>query len=113
MCRNSTKALAIGLVSAFCAVPSLAAAAETVLKAITYAPLAKVEDSMVIFKKWVDKVNAAGKLHFSYERYLINSIRHAASFAGSPIRLLVRRSAAKRKGTAGSQPSRGSGHRRS
>ncbi len=59
------------------------------------------------------KVNAAGKLHFSYERYLINSIRHAASFAGSPIRLLVRRSAAKRKGTSGSQPKRGSSHRRS
>ena len=61
MCRNSTKALAIGLVSAFWAVPSLAAAAETVLKAITYAPLSKVEDSMVIFKRWVDKVNTAGK----------------------------------------------------
>jgi len=61
MCCNSTKALAIGLVSAFCAVPSLAAAAETVLKAITYAPLSKVEDSMVIFKRWVDKVNTAGK----------------------------------------------------
>jgi GTP-binding protein len=59
------------------------------------------------------KVNAAGKLHFSYERYLINSIRHAASFTGSPIRLLVRRSAAKRKGTSGSQPSRSSGRRRS
>ena len=57
------------------------------------------------------KVNAVGKLHFSYERYLINSIRHAASFAGSPIRLLVRRSAAKRKGTSGSQPSRGSSRR--
>jgi len=59
------------------------------------------------------KVNAAGKLHFSYERYLINSIRHAASFAGSPIRLLVRRSAVKRKGRSGSRPNRGSGHRRS
>jgi len=31
------------------------AEAETVLKAITYAPLSKVEDSMVIFKKWVEK----------------------------------------------------------
>ena len=58
------------------------------------------------------KVNAAGKLHFSYERYLINSIRHAASFAGSPIRLLVRRSAAKRKGTPRSQPRRPSSRRR-
>jgi GTPase len=59
------------------------------------------------------KVNASGKLHFSYERYLVNSIRHAAGFAGSPIRLLVRRSAAKRKGTSGSQPNRGPSHRRS
>ena len=58
---NLTKVLAVGLVSAFCAVPSLAAAAETVLKAITYAPLSKVEDSMVIFKRWVDKVNTVGK----------------------------------------------------
>ena len=58
---NLTKVLAVGLVSAFCAAPSLAAAAETVLKAITYAPLSKVEDSMVIFKRWVDKVNTAGK----------------------------------------------------
>jgi TRAP-type transport system periplasmic protein len=61
MRSNLTKVLAVGLVSAFCAVPSLAAAAETVLKAITYAPLSKVEDSMVIFKRWVDKVNTAGK----------------------------------------------------
>jgi GTP-binding protein len=58
------------------------------------------------------KVNSAGKLHFSYERYLINSIRHAASFAGSPIRLLLRRSAAKRKGSAGSQTSRPASRRR-
>jgi GTPase len=58
------------------------------------------------------KVNAAGKLHFSYERYLINSIRHAASFAGSPIRLLVRRSAAKGRGTQGSRPRRPSSRRR-
>lgn len=35
------------------------AEAETVLKAITYAPLSKVEDSMVIFKKWIEKVNTA------------------------------------------------------
>ena len=61
MRSNATKVLAVGLVSALCAVPSLAAAAETVLKAITYAPLSKVEDSMVIFKRWVDKVNTAGK----------------------------------------------------
>jgi GTP-binding protein len=47
------------------------------------------------------KVNWAGKLHFSFERYLINSIRHSVSIAGSPIRLLVRRGAVKRKGSAG------------
>ena len=61
MRSNLTKVLAVGLVSAFCGVSSSARAAETVLKAITYAPLSKVEDSMVIFKKWVDKVNTAGK----------------------------------------------------
>lgn len=37
------------------------ASAETVLKAITYAPPSKFEDSMVVFKKWIDKVNTAGK----------------------------------------------------
>jgi GTP-binding protein len=53
------------------------------------------------------KVNWVGKLHFSFERYLINSIRHAAGFAGSPIRLLVRRAPAKRKsGGTGRQASR-------
>jgi TRAP-type C4-dicarboxylate transport system substrate-binding protein len=49
--------LAIGLVSASCGVPSVASGSETVLKAITYAPPSKFEDSMVIFKKWVDRVN--------------------------------------------------------
>jgi TRAP-type C4-dicarboxylate transport system substrate-binding protein len=61
MRSNLTKVLAVGLVSAFCGVSLSARAAETVLKAITYAPLSKVEDSMAIFKKWVDKVNTAGK----------------------------------------------------
>ena len=28
---------------------------------LVHAPLSKVEDSMVIFKRWVDKVNTAGK----------------------------------------------------
>ena len=59
------------------------------------------------------KVNSTGKLHFSYERYLINSIRHAAGFIGSPIRLLLRRSAGKRKGAAGSEPRRAAAKRRS
>ena len=35
--------------------------AETVLRAITYAPPNKVEDSMVVFREWVDRVNKAGK----------------------------------------------------
>ena len=37
------------------------AQAQTVLRAVTYAPPGKYEDSMVIFKMWVDRVNAAGK----------------------------------------------------
>ena len=61
MRSHMTKVLAVGLVSAFCGVSSPVLAAETVLKAITYAPVSKVEDSMVIFRKWVDRVNTAGK----------------------------------------------------
>ena len=53
--------LAIGFAAAFWGISPCASAAEAVLKAITYAPLSKVEDSMVIFKKWVDRVNAEGK----------------------------------------------------
>jgi GTP-binding protein len=59
------------------------------------------------------KVNWVGKLHFSFERYLINSIRHAVGFAGSPIRLLVRRGAAKRKGSAGPRATQRDTKRRS
>jgi GTPase len=58
------------------------------------------------------KVNAIGKLHFSFERYLINSIRHAAGFAGSPIRLLVRRAPAKRKTSGGPRPAQRGTRRR-
>jgi TRAP-type transport system periplasmic protein len=56
-----TRIFAAGLVSAFCGHSSSAPAAETVLKAIAYAPPSKVEDSMVIFKKWMERVNTAGK----------------------------------------------------
>ncbi|MBI2216363.1 MAG: ribosome biogenesis GTPase Der [Candidatus Rokubacteria bacterium] len=40
---------------------------------------------------FVARVNRPDELHFSYERYLLKSIRHAAGFAGSPIRLIFRR----------------------
>ncbi|MBZ5573719.1 MAG: hypothetical protein LAO09_17780, partial [Acidobacteriia bacterium] len=33
------------------------------------------------------RVNLPEQIHFSYERYLINSLRHAHGFAGSPLRL--------------------------
>ncbi len=35
--------------------------------------------------------NVATKLHFSYERFLINRLRESFGFVGTPIRLLVRR----------------------
>jgi GTPase len=41
------------------------------------------------------RVNLQGEIHFSYQRYLVNSLRHAYGFAGSPIRLLFRKAAKK------------------
>ena len=35
-------------------------------------------------------VNDESLMHFSYKRYLENSIRRAKDFSGTPIRLLVR-----------------------
>jgi TRAP-type C4-dicarboxylate transport system substrate-binding protein len=55
---NLAKLFALGFTLAACAMWCGAAAAETVLKAITYSPLSKVEDSLVIFKKWVERVNS-------------------------------------------------------
>ncbi len=37
------------------------------------------------------RVNKPGDIHFSYERYLVNAMRQAFGFAGSPIRLSFRR----------------------
>jgi GTPase len=37
------------------------------------------------------RVNLPESIHFSYERYIINSLRHAHGFAGSPLRLLFRK----------------------
>jgi GTPase len=37
--------------------------------------------------------NVATSFHFSYERFLINGLREAFGFAGTPIRLHVRRRA--------------------
>jgi len=46
------------------------------------------------------RVNLPDRIHFSYERYLSNSLRRAYGFAGSPLRLLFRpadRSGAKKR----------------
>jgi len=47
------------------------------------------------------RVNLPDAIHFSYERYLINSLRHAHGFAGSPIRLLFRKSVGRGAGRPG------------
>ncbi len=44
------------------------------------------------------RVSPPGEIHFSYERYLINSLRHAYGFAGSPIRLLFRKTGRQKVG---------------
>jgi len=35
--------------------------------------------------------NVATKFHFSYERFLVNRLREAFGFVGTPVRVLVRR----------------------
>jgi GTP-binding protein len=47
------------------------------------------------------RVNLPDQIHFSYERYLINSLRHGHGFAGSPIRLLFRKAVGRGAGRAG------------
>ncbi len=47
------------------------------------------------------RVNLPDQIHFSYERYLINSLRHGHGFAGSPIRLLFRTAVGRGAGRAG------------
>jgi len=42
------------------------------------------------------RVNRPDEVHFSYERYLARSLRHAFGFAGSPIRLSLRRAHGRR-----------------
>jgi GTP-binding protein len=37
------------------------------------------------------RVNRPDDIHFSYERYLVKSLRHAFGLAGSPIRLSLRK----------------------
>jgi GTP-binding protein len=45
------------------------------------------------------RVNRPGEIHFSYERYLAKSLRHAFGFEGSPLRLSFRK-AGRMKATA-------------
>jgi len=45
------------------------------------------------------RVNRPDEIHFSYERYLVKSLRHAFGFEGSPLRLSFRR-AGRLKATA-------------
>jgi GTP-binding protein len=44
------------------------------------------------------RVNLPDRIHFSYERYLVNSLRHAQRFSGSPVRLLFRKGGERRGG---------------
>jgi GTP-binding protein len=44
------------------------------------------------------RVNLPGEIHFSYERYLLNSLRRAFGFTGSPLRLLFRKAGGKHPG---------------
>jgi GTP-binding protein len=53
------------------------------------------------------RVNLPDQIHFSYERYLINSLRHTHGFSGSPIRLLFRKAVGRGAGRPGRAHRRG------
>ena len=52
---------AVAMCTAAAVSAGAAIAQETLLRALQYAPPNKIEDSTVVFKMWVDRVNAAGK----------------------------------------------------
>ena len=45
------------------------------------------------------RINSPGRIHFSYERYLLNALRGAEDFSGTPLRLLFRRAGRRVKRT--------------
>lgn len=47
---------------------------------------------------FVVRVNQPERIHFSYERYLVNALRQAFGFTGSPVRLVFRRVRARKAG---------------
>ena len=53
--------IAVALCTAAAVSAGAAYAQQTVLRALQYAPPNKIEDSTVVFKMWMDRVNAAGK----------------------------------------------------
>ncbi len=59
--KHANKFLKTALCLGLLACSGLALGQEVLLRAITYAPPNKVEDSTVMFKMWIEKVNAAGK----------------------------------------------------
>ena len=55
--------------------------------------------------------NVATSFHFSYERFLLNELREAFGFVGTPIRIQVRRRAVKVKGERGAYKGADEGRR--
>jgi GTP-binding protein len=46
---------------------------------------------------FVVRVNRPDEVHFSYQRYLVNAVRRAFGFDGSPVRLVLRRAVSRRR----------------
>ena len=61
---------------------------------LTVQSAAQVSTSPPTFGVWV---NRPDEIHFSYERYLVKSLRQAFGFTGSPIRLSFRRAVGKKQ----------------
>lgn len=72
--------------------PPAAAAGRREVKILYCAQTGVEPPTIVLF------TNVATKLHFSYERFLINRLRESFGFVGTPIRLVVRRRGRRTRG---------------
>ena len=83
--ENATRRISTGLLNEL--IGQAIAATEPTARKGRKAKILYVSQPSVCPPLFVFKVNDAKLIHFSYERYLENSLRRAFDFSGTPVRL--------------------------